>query len=175
MMRAHDRWIPAALLACIVLTLPATAITVAVIEQPKSSSIQVQPAFRSSPSAISAMRIRINNITDAGVAIHWDDCSPKLPDGSSEQVMHTPVPHSSIEDAQAETLVSPGTYTQQSSWPGSMSQFSFSLGRVEQTPITVPRSGGTLGLLAAWRDAGGDHQGLWVWEVQRQSVDYTWL
>ena len=72
-------------------------------------------------------------------------------------------------------VVSGGTYTQQSIWPGSMGQFSFSSGRVEQTPITVPRSGGTLGLLVAWRDAGGDHQGLWVWEVQRQSVDYTWL
>lgn len=174
-MRAHNRWIPATLLACIVLTVPAKAITVAVIEQPGSSSIQVQAAFRSSPSTISEMRIRINSISDAGVAIHWDGCSLELPDGRSERIMHTPVPHDAIDDSQAETLVSPGTYTQQSIWPGSMSQFSFSSGRVEQAPITVPRSGGTLGLLLAWRDADGDHQGLWVWEVQRQPVDSTWL
>ncbi|MBE0636417.1 hypothetical protein IH601_10520 [Candidatus Bipolaricaulota bacterium] len=174
MMRALKRWVAAALIACIALTAHASACTSILIQQPESGSVQVQMAFRSTTDAISKMRIRINNISDADVTIEWGSCSLELPDGRGERILHTPVRHDRMEESHAKSGISPGTYIEEGIWPVNMIRFSFSSGQ-EYTPIGVPRSGGKLGLLIAWSDADGNHEGLWVWDVQRQSVDYTWL
>jgi len=160
-------------LALLAMSISSSAATSVQIQSPNSSPIQVEATFSGKRKEISGIQLRIRNTSTASVTIQWDACSLVLPNGRTERIVRAGILYITSALPQATTTIPPGGFIEESVWPATMTRYTRK--RWDQDAIVVPTIASTLGLFLTWNDSSGRGEGMWLWSIQREPYNFTWL
>lgn len=150
------------LLAAIALAVPwarAESVDYTAESFPSNASIIVIPGFAGTNEGLGAMALLFMNLTEASVAIVWDESALVLVSGRSLRLVQEGTPVLFIGQPQAPTPVAPLSQIVKGVWPEAFIK--------EGKAIAIPWSlSGRLRLHLVWTENGARQSGEWIWRLQ---------